>query len=170
MFEALTNMQGASHQHDFCADCGLDYRDAQRCVSDTLRLCNRYLERDHCRETDVEVGSKDNELPQFLAGFFAERGFRLRNALRCCFRLWESRHREPPIGFVCSECYLTVFFSTISQSQHGGRSGSTTDYKRCPPFPAFPQQKPGHGIIGKVVKEQNRQLRTAARLARSSHE
>jgi hypothetical protein len=110
MFESLSNVEGTSHQHELCAERGLDDCHAQSGVGDIIRLQNGNFEIDQRREADVEVGSKDDELPEFLAGFFAERGFRLINALRCCFRLWESRHRESLISFVCSESCLTVSF------------------------------------------------------------
>jgi hypothetical protein len=59
---------------------------------------NRGFEIDHCREANIEIGSKDDELPQFFACFLAQRRFGFYSAFRNCVRLIVFGHHEPPLA------------------------------------------------------------------------
>src|SRR6202142_1375140 len=98
MFESLSHVKNTSHQHELCADGGLDDCQAHMSVSDIVRLQNRSFEIDHCREANVEIGRKDDELPQFFACFLAKRRFGFYLAFRNCIRLIVFGHREPPLA------------------------------------------------------------------------
>ena len=71
ILESFSNVQSTSHQHELRAKSGLDDRQAQRSVGNSLGLQDRRLEIDYRREANVEIGCKYDEFPQFFGCFFA---------------------------------------------------------------------------------------------------
>ena len=98
IFKSLSDVENPSYQHELCADRGLDDGQPHMRVSDIVRLQNRGFEIDHCREANIEIGRKDDELPQFFACFLAQRRFGFYSAFRNCIRLRVFDHRESPLA------------------------------------------------------------------------
>jgi hypothetical protein len=79
IFVSLANVKDASHQHELCAESGLDDSQAQVSVRDTLRLQNCRFEVDYCREAYVEVDRIGSPAPSAVS--FIPRGLRMSSSI-----------------------------------------------------------------------------------------